>query len=335
MPATINDIAKNAGVTKSTVSAVLNGSQSNIRISAKTKQRILEVAREMNYSPSFSARALARGKTFSIGMTCGDIHSPHYSELASQAMREAEARGYHLLISVTQWLTMENNLDCLETLMSRGVDGVVTWGTGLQPGDSLYEYLVREKYPIVLCGEDIGDLSSIDSEWDSGMNETVAYLRNKGHSHICFVGYAENSEAERKDPKRVAFVKACSGYGVKGSVRYLAKLSNLEEAEEFGMKTAGETDRATAFLIYSDYVAFGFIRGLINQGVRIPQAAAVVGIDGTKMGRYSQPSLTSIAQEREAIVRNAIDLVIGMIEKREEPGKKILFPTRLIIRESA
>jgi LacI family transcriptional regulator len=335
MAVTIADIAKTVGVHQSTVSTVLNKSRSTIRISEKTRKKIFETAQQLNYRPSFSAQALARGKTFSIGMTCGSIHSPHYSELASHAMQEVEAHGYHLLLSVTQWLTMENNLDCLETLMSRGVDGIISWGTSLQPGTSLYEHLVREKFPIALCGENVGQLSSIDSEWGTGMNETVAYLSRKGHSHICFVGYAGKPEDENNDPKWVSLLKACSRYGVKASASYLKKLSNLEEAEEFGMKAAHQADRATAFLVYSDYVAFGFLRGLLNQGLRIPQEVAVVGIDGTKMGKYFHPSLTTIAQEREQIVAKAIEMVLGMIDKKQEPGQKVIFPTKLIIRESA
>jgi len=124
MSITISDIARHVGVTKSTVSTVLNDSRSNIRVSEGTRTKVLAAAKELNYRPSFSARSLAKGRTFSIGMICGDIHSPHFSELASRAMQEVEARGYHLLLSVTQWITMQNNLDCLETMINRGVDGI-------------------------------------------------------------------------------------------------------------------------------------------------------------------------------------------------------------------
>jgi len=89
---TIADIARRAGVTKTTVSKVLNRSRSTVRISEPTRQRIFEAVRDLNYRPSFSARCLARGRTFSIGFVCGNIHMPHYAalktELRDQLFRE-------------------------------------------------------------------------------------------------------------------------------------------------------------------------------------------------------------------------------------------------------
>ncbi|NLX06264.1 MAG: LacI family transcriptional regulator [Phycisphaerae bacterium] len=337
MAATLAEIAKRVGVHQSTVSAVLNRSRATIRVSDQTRQRILAVARELQYRPSFSAQSLAKGRTNSLGMICGDIHSPHFSELASRAMQEAEARGYHLLLSVAQWITQENNLGCLETLMGRGVDGVIAWGSGLSPQTPLYEQILRERFPLVLCSEQVGDLSSIDSDWHGGIGEAVEYLKRRGHDRVCFVGYRNgwHDPQHSPDPKRPAFIEACRRHAVEPREIYMTKLSDLEEAEAMGAAMADARPSETAFLVYSDYTAFGFCRGLLNRGVRVPQDVSVVGMDGTRMGQYYHPALTTIAQDRELIVAEAIDMTLRMIENQEEPGRRVILPTRLIVRESA
>jgi LacI family transcriptional regulator len=199
----------------------------------------------------------------------------------------------------------------------------------------LYQQLVQERFPIVLCAENVGELSSIDIEWDSGMRQAVAYLRDKGHRHVGFVAYAQTDAEIPGNPKLQALQRACDDHGIRCSTHRLTQLSDIDEAERFGMEIAQQNDRPTAFVVYSDYVAFGFMRGLLNRGMRIPQDVAVVGIDGTQMGRVFHPSLTSIALERSQIVVAAVEMVLNMIDKKQQPGQKRVFPTKLMIRESA
>ncbi len=330
MPITISDIAKRVGVDKSTVSLVLNQKKSSVKISAGTRQKVLEAVEELNYRPSFSARALAKGKTSSIGLVCGNIQSAHYSEFAAIALREAESRGYHLLISVTEWKTAQNNMECLESLLCRGVDGVISFGS-LQSETKLYENIIREKFPMVTITDEVEGLSSVFSDWVPGMNAAMELLTAKGHRRV---GYVRSKSTEMtRDRKPLAFLEACQRYGIQ-VINCDQPCSLPNEARQAGREFAHEPHRPSALVITSDQTASGFIRGLFDEGLNVPRDVAVIGIDGTDMGQYLHPALTSIAQDRENIMAKAMGLLMEKIKDRNIPSRRVLVPTRLIVRES-
>jgi LacI family transcriptional regulator len=205
MSVTLLDIAKQAGVSRATAGWVLSGRSKEFRISGETQERILKISRELNYRPSFSARALANGKTFSLGLICGDIHTPYYAELASKALHFADARGYHLLVSLTEW-DFQKEVNCLEMFLGGKVDGVVMVAGGLQPGTPQYDYVVREKFPMVLINARIEGLSNVYSDFQPGMDQAVRHLKSKGHRRIQFHGY--RFPVPMTDYKQIAFEQA-------------------------------------------------------------------------------------------------------------------------------
>ena len=105
--ATLNDIARKVGVSKSLVSMYLNNHKLAGRIANDTKNRIDSAVRELKYQPSFAARALCNGKTKTIGMICGGIKNPYFAYLVEDAMEEAAKSGYQLLLSLTRWIPEE------------------------------------------------------------------------------------------------------------------------------------------------------------------------------------------------------------------------------------
>jgi len=327
---TIADIARRAGVTKTTVSKVLNRSRSTVRISEPTRQRIFEAVRDLNYRPSFSARCLARGRTFSIGFVCGNIHMPHYAELAALALREAEKRGYHLLISVTEWKTGANDLECLDGLLGRGVDGTIFFGNALQPGTRQYEQMVAEEFPVVLCVQDVDGLSSVISDWRPGVDEAVAHLKQRGHQTICFVG---PSDPDCRGEKTRALREACDRHRMEV---HHSRLDTWDVGvmERHAEELVRRSDRPTAVVAHSDHTAGAIAWGIHRAGLTIPDNVALLGMDGTQAGRYYWPPLTTVAQDRENMIRAAVEMVVNMIEKKEGPGRRVSFPTRLIVRES-
>ena len=331
MAATLSDIARRVGVTKTTVSYVLNRKRSGIRISEETRQRVLSVARQLNYRPSFSAKALVTGRTNTIGFQCGQIVSPHYNELADMALREVEDRGYHLLISVTPWRTGENDLDCLQTLMGRGVDGVIFFGSALGPGEPLYDHLLAERYPLVTISDQIEGLSSVVSDWEPGMDEAISLLAGKGHRRVGY--FRSRSVNPEVDGKLAAFCAACRRHGMEPEV--LVGRSLPEHSRQCGLEFARRGDRPTAVIYSCDHGAMGFLRGLRDEGVAVPEEVAVIGIDGTEAGAYCCPSLTTIAQDGRGIIRSAVEMVLAMIDRKEPPGRRVNLATKLIVRESA
>lgn len=331
MSVKLADIAKRVGVTQSTVSTVLNNRRCTIRVSDETRGKIIAAAKDLSYIPSFQARALAQGRTYSLGMLCGNIHSFHYSEMASIALREAESRGYHLLISVTEW--RGDDLECLETLLGRGVDGVLYWGPGLALETNLRANLLDRKYPLVTVVHDIEGFSSITSDWQLGVDQAMQHLVEQGRRRVMFVGSA--AMGREKYDKYQAFLRACLKFDVEPLECFTHATKDLEGCEQVGAEISRRADRPEAILASSDQVATGLMKGLRDNGVAIPGDIALIGMDGTQIGKYLQPTLTSVAQDRRRTVVEGIEMILRMIEKKESPGRKLVLPTELIVRESS
>ena len=328
MAVTINDVAQEAGVNKATVSLVLNGKWAKARISEGTRQRILDVATRLDYRPSFSARALATGRTFSLGLVCGDIDSPHFSEFTAIALQEASSRGYHLLVSVTEW-DQAKELEALDTLMDRRVDGVMMWSAAVQPGTRQYDRIVETGFPTVVFDSGDFDITTIYSDWVPGMEQAIEHLTGKGATHVAYVRQAESGDFIGK---RKAFFDVCKQQGVE-AVEYDCA-ADIDAAVELGRTLAG-TDHPRAIIAFSDWIAMGLIRGFRDRGLDVPRDVAVVGIDGTRAGRMYCPSLTSIMQDRPKMAHLALDLLEEQIDSGQIPANRHGVPTRLVLGESA
>lgn len=328
MAVTIGDIAARVGVTKATVSAVINNRKSNIRVSEKMRKRILDVVRELNYQPSYAARALTAGRTYTLGYICGDIASPHFSELAAQALHEAESRGYRLMVSATEW-DHKKELACLDMLLQKRVDGVMIWSEALRPGVPQYEHICREKFPVVVFDQrQAAPMPGIVRNWQRGMSQAIQHLKGRGCQTVEYLGQAGD-----RDAKVIAFHQACKEAGVKGKAYPWGR--ELSDGRRAGWAIAERNDRPDAIIALNDCLAMGIIRGFNDRGVQVPQDIAVVGIDDTEMGQFFVPSLTTIRQDRHRIVSAAIDLLVKMIEAKELISKQVVLETELVVRESA
>ncbi len=332
MTVTIEDIARSAGVSKGTVSFVLNDRKSGtVRISPATKKKILEAAQRLNYKPSFSARALARGKTDTIGFMCGNIRNPHYTEMADLAMREVEKRGYHLMIGVNEWVEQTDDLRCFDALMDRGVDGMIFFGMCLQPHTSQYRRVVDNEFPLVSISEHLKGLPCIKTDWQTGMNQAMAHLKSMGHRRV---GFCSMEHGE----KQAAIEAAAANHGMELVHHHVVEAPGWCHLtplyRQAGIDVAQNPDRPTAMILSSDFVAMRFINGAIAAGLRIPEDLSIIGMDGTEMGEFLNPPLTSIGQDIETIITRAVEMIIQMIEgKKSDPAVHII-PSRLLIRNS-
>ncbi len=327
---TIADIAKKAGVTQATVSRVLNGKGKAQRISAPTQERVRALANEMNYIPSFAARSLVRGKTNSIGFFCGDIVNPYFNEMANIAMGQLERLGYHMLLATTQWKTAQNDLECLDTLLSRGVDGIIFFGIALKPETRQYQHIMKAKIPLVSINHVVPGMVSVMTDYQPGMNEAIAYLKETGHRRIAYV----NTD---HDEKETAIQNAIRQYDIQAERRkvMVGWPKNWQEAfYAEGARVNRADGLPDAFILGSDFVAQPFICGLHSQKINVPENVSLISFDGTKAGEFFVPPLTSIASPNEEKISLAINIIQELIEKKEIRDQIITLPSQLLIRKS-
>jgi DNA-binding LacI/PurR family transcriptional regulator len=272
-----------------------------------------------------------------LGFVCGNIQMQHYAELTGMAVHEAARRGYRLLISISDWPSPKDELNCIEALLETGVEGIIHFGSQLKPGTSTHEYIKRQDFPVVVCAAGIQSMPSVVSDWRNGMDEAISYLRKKGHTRIGYIGpkgLRKKSEFNCPTGKYKSLLSACKKWHLDEPVIYECEVSDIGKVEALGKSLAYDNNCPSVIIANSDYVAYGISWGLRNEGKRIPEDVAIVGMDGTTDGKYMYPSLTSIAQSRQRIVAEAMEAVDGMIKDRTSKIESILVPTHLIVRES-
>lgn len=193
MRVTIKDIAQKVQVSKTLVSLYLNRHPLSAKISAKTKERIDKAVRELGYRPSFAARALAKGRTGTIGMIVGAIRDPFSYYLVDLAMREVERYHSQLLLMVTNW-DRENRIRCLERLLENQVDGVLCCAD-LPNDNPFYEELKARNFPIVMVNRPHADFSCVYNDFSQAVADAFLHLAELGAKSLYLISGAGNRAA--------------------------------------------------------------------------------------------------------------------------------------------
>ncbi|OHB57755.1 MAG: hypothetical protein A2Y12_18255 [Planctomycetes bacterium GWF2_42_9] len=331
---TLEDVAKRVGVTKGAVSKVLNGRPN--RIGLKTRESILNVAKSLNYKPSFLGQSLSSGKTNMLGFICGDIQLPHYSEFAALALSEVEKIGYRLIISATEW-DHKKELDCFDKLLEGRVDAILAWSSAIKKGTAQYDYIVRTEYPVVILGnyEVPDEISSVTTDWQPGFNEAIQHLHSKGHKKIAFISSASSTEFLQSDFKWQILNSICGEYGIDLNPLFCPLKEVREQTEVLAQECV--VNGTTAVIAYNDYVAMKLMHSIQDKGKKVPDDIAVIGCDGTEFGSYLRPQLTSVGKDFRGIVRGAIEIINEHLQSDNKSlrGRKMQLPSKLLIRESS
>jgi DNA-binding LacI/PurR family transcriptional regulator len=333
--ATSAAVAREAGVSRTTVSLVLNNAP-NAGIPEETRRKVLDVAARLNYYPNVSARRLVSGKSKTMAFVihqspdraAADLFLP---EVLRGLVTAARANQYHILFHPVD---PDNPQDDYANLIHQGyVDGIVLSGPQRQENEAVA--LFEQGAPIVLTGRLPGyDLPCVDADNYQGAALATEHLIELGHRRIGLItnapfvylasqerheGYHDALETAELlyDPSlvREGYFTAESGYQ--------AMTELLEMAEP-----------PTAVFVASDVVALGAMQAVKDNGRRIPQDVAIVGFDDVSIARYIEPHLTSVHLPAYDLGRQAGELLLRLI-KQEPPEELIqLLPTELIIRNS-
>ena len=331
----IKDVAKEAGVSATTVSYVLNRTPSET-ISSETTQRVLEAARKLNYVPNLNARSLSSRKSNLIGVLIPQTEpgkelmfsNPFYGELLSSIEYHARQNGYHLLLSGTQ-----EDQDYVSFARNRGVDGIIIVGT--YPGRNL-EALKAIDAPIVLVDSYVKDSSfhTIGIEDREGARLATEYLIQMGHRNIAFISgslreHGVNSKRYQGycDALQAAGIPLDEQAIYSGTVDY-----------EYGIEAAYEYVRRgckqTAAFITADVMSMGLIKGALEQNLRIPDDLSIVSFDDVYLAQMSYPSLTTIHQNIPEKGAMAVQLILDVVQSGKKEHTECILPLRLIERDS-
>jgi LacI family transcriptional regulator len=332
---TINDVARLAGVSKATVSAVLNDTGT---VKQSTRERVVSVIHSLNYRKSGPDGRSPRQQMRSLALVIKEIDNPFYGEVITGARAIAEEAGYTLLVMSSEGAHHAER-GAVELMQRKEVDGLILTPVLNVDADlsHLFE-LKRRNFPFVLLEELRGvPASLIDVDNEEASRKAVEFLIEQGHTRIAhFAGpeYSSHSQ-ERIDGVR----RACSGSHViftdHDVVRAGAHLADGYRAglAYFGGRAAAE--RPTAVTCYNDLVALGLCRALAELGIRVPDQVSVIGFDDIPLLDYLPLRLTTVRMPKFEMGRRAAQMLIGHIESREAlPPQKVFLEAELVVRDS-
>ena len=332
---TIDDVARQAGVSKATVSAVLNNTGS---VKATTREQVIAVMELLNYRPTQLAGRSAGRRLKCIGLLIKEIDNPYYAEIVLGARTLASQNGYTLLVASSEG-EFEAERRAIELLQSKDVDGLVATPVLDEHADlSHFFELKRRNFPFVLLEEVLGvPASLVDVDNSAGSRKAVEFLIEQGHTRIAhFAGprYSMHSQ-ERIDGVRHACSASrliFSDYDIVQAGAHLA--DGYRSALEY-FRERPESERPTAVTCYNDLVAIGVCRALRELGLGVPEDVSVIGFDDIPLLEYLAVPLTTVRVPKFRMAEIATEMLIRHVESRTAiPPQRVYLDAELVVRAS-
>jgi DNA-binding LacI/PurR family transcriptional regulator len=331
--ATMEEVAKVAGVSKATVSRVLNDSP---RISEKTRARVREVVRALGYEPNYIARSLSKQNTHSIGVVLEDIVNPFFAQVAKGIETVLKAGGYTMVLTSSDFV-YEEELELTRTLLRYKVDGILI--TPVQ-ADSLAVNILRSRgvpFFIMNAKSDDPEVNWIDSDNRLGGYLATRHLLGLGHRR--FLTLFSNRLQGTRD-RLEGFKQAIAEKGLVLSDQILIGDATFREdgyrlLERF-IAERGTAALPSAVVAVNDAVAIGAMECLFEHGVRIPADVSIIGYDDIYFASLTRVPLTTIHQSKFRMGEIAARGLLEMLRQGGSPaaGHHFLIHPKLVVRES-
>lgn len=334
--ATMEDVARAAGVSRTTVSFVLNDSP-NTNIPDVTRQRIRQAARDLHYTPNIQALNLAKGRTMMIAriqrQTAEQMSVDAFlGELVRGTIHAIEAEGYHLLLHPAEPGAPYNSTYG-QLIRTRKVDGLIIASPLVD--DPEIKLLQEEGTPIVLHGStDTADIPSVEVDNAQGAYTAMRHLLDLGHRRIGHISNAPFSYTSSRD-RLTGYQQALEDAGIAydPELVYAGAFTDASGYEPMN-RLLDLPEPPSALFVGSDVVALGALDAIHNRGLRIPDDLSVIGFDDVLLGRYLRPPLTTIHLPAYELGREAGIMILRIMSGEPLPSRKVLLPTQLIIRNS-
>jgi DNA-binding LacI/PurR family transcriptional regulator len=333
--ATAAEVAELAGISRTTVSFVLNNVP-GVRITEETRQRVLEAARQLNYYPDATARRMVTGQTRMIGFALhqspDQAFSDHFFPQVLHGMSQAATtQGFHLLFEVIP--PEDGHNVYMKLINERHVDGIVLSGPRLDDTELLHAY--EQGANIVLLGQmPDNKIPFIDVNNIGGARTATEHLLSLGHTRVGLITNAPMEYTASTD-RLAGYQQALEGQGLAFD-QALVRYGNF--TVESGAQAMAEllrlNPRPSAVFVASDTVAIGALQAIKDAGLRVPQDIAVCGFDDISFAKFTTPPLTTVQLPAYGLGWAAAEMLIRMISKEEIKNPYVILSTELVIRDS-
>ncbi|MED3959014.1 LacI family DNA-binding transcriptional regulator [Priestia aryabhattai] len=327
---TIYDVAKLSGLSKTTVSRVINN---HSYVSEEKKNRVLKAMKELNYTPNPSARKLRGQVTTTIGVIVPKIINPFFSYLVDSIEQVAYKKGYHVLIFQSNE-DKEKELAFLNLLKTKQVDGIIM--TSIENDWSLIEPFT-EYGPILLCNEYVNNANVpiVRLNQYKGAYIGVKHLLEKGHRKIGYCTGGLFAEEGKDKDRNQGYQKALQEAGIQPDPKWIfVNQHSIEDGKQVVKKILSMEDRPTAIFTGSDEIAGGMMIEAKESGLSIPNDLAIIGFDDQPLAQMLDPKLTTIRQPINQMGIKAMEILIDMLNDSESTVETFELPIELVVRSS-
>ncbi len=330
----IYTIAEYAGVSKSTVSRVLNNKDD---VSEATRKKVIDVINNLNYKPNSSAKGLASQRTKTIGLVVSEITNSFFSMFVKGAEDKAMEENYNIMLANSNWI-VEEELKCIRIFEEGRVDGILKISGG---GDELLDQylnnLANKDMPLIIVDRklDNDNIPKVNVNNIAGAYKGTKYLLELGHRNIAFVK-GDNIAASDASVDRVKGYKKAL---IENNIDYQViepGFFNREDAYKATEKIMKNHPEVTAIFYASDMMAVGGLKALKNAGLKVPEDISILGFDDIELASIIDPALSTLRQPRYQMGYIGMEKLIDKLEGRpkEVYAEDIIFELELIERDS-
>jgi DNA-binding LacI/PurR family transcriptional regulator len=328
----LKEVAERAGVSVKTVSNVVNG---YIHVRPDTRARVMEAIAALDYRPNISARNLRRGRTGIIALAVPELDIPYFAELAKHVVSAAARHDWTVLIDQTNGDREQERL-VASGIRDHMIDGLIFSPLALAGADL---DAGPKATPMVLLGEriDHGPADHVAIDNVAAARDITAHLVARGRRRIAAIGAQHTAEAATARLRLAGYGEALDAAGIMRDESLIAPAPFWHRADGAAAMLAllAVGRPPDAVVCFNDTLALGAMRALHDAGLRVPDDVAVAGFDDIEDGRFSVPTLTTVAPDKADLARIAVDLLATRLTAANgAPPREETVPYRLIPRES-
>lgn len=313
MNTTINDIARMAGVAKSTVSRYLNGGN----VSEKTKARIRKVIDETNYEPNSFAQSLKAKKTNFIGVIAPTLDSFVTSTVLMAIDEELRKQDYTTLIISTS-KHIDREIESLVSLSRQKVDGIILIATGMT--EKHIETIRTIQIPVLIVAQEVDQFNCIiNDDYHAGF-EMGQYIADKGHQSVAYLGVTESDIAVGQRRKQ-GIIEGLAEGGVK-EVKFFRTEFDFQDASKVTEDMLAHF-QPSAIIGATDTIAFGALKTLSRLGKKVPEDISLSGFGGYNISEVIHPALTTIRYNNTETGILAANTIIKMTNEEKVPSLQV------------
>lgn len=327
------DVARLAGVSRATVSYVLNNVP-DFHVTEETRQRVLEAARQLNYHPNAAARSLVQQQTHTLGFILCQSHErlskdaflPAFAMGISSVASDA---GYKLLLEAVEDVTRPDAY--MRLVHESHIDGIIL--SGPRSDDQQLPQLSASNFPVVLIGRLPGtDLAYVDVDNVGAAQKAVEHLISLDHKRIACITSSPLEYTASAD-RLQGYRQALQSHGLPFEQEVVRIGDHWETGFEAMRSLLSFSKPPSAVFVASDVVALGALRAVKAAGLQVPQDLAIVGFDDIPLAEHVSPPLTTVRVPAQELGSTAARMLLEIIQTSKRPPPMLL-KTELIVRES-